>query len=294
MSESKRVAFIGLGVMGYPMAGHLATAGHEVSVYNRTGSRADDWLAQHKGVSTATPAEAASLAEFVFMCVGNDDDVRGVTSDSNGIFDGIQPNSILIDHTTVSPEVAQELDTAARQRNCMFLDAPLSGGQAGAENAQLTIMLGGSEEAFARTKPVIDCYAKIAKLMGDVGAGQLTKIVNQICIAGVLQGLAEGLHLAEKAGMDIDEVVEVISTGAAGSWQMVNRASTMARREFEFGFAVNWMRKDLDIATRTARKLDARIPLSALVDQFYADVQAMGGGRWDTSSLIERLRRVEE
>ena len=294
MSESKRVAFIGLGVMGYPMAGHLAAAGHEVTVYNRNRARADAWVAEHEGVAVDTPAEAASLAEIVFMCVGNDDDVRSVTTATNGVFYGIQPNSVLIDHTTVSPEVASELDAEARRHNCLSLDAPLSGGQAGAENAQLTIMIGGPEEAFARTKPVLDCYAKIAKLMGGTGAGQLTKIVNQICIAGVLQGLAEGLHVAEKAGMDIDEVVEVISNGAAGSWQMVNRASTMAKREFEFGFAVNWMRKDLDIATRTARKLGARIPMSALVDQFYADVQAMGGGRWDTSSLIERLRRVEE
>ena len=294
MSESKQVAFVGLGVMGYPMAGHLAAAGHQVTVYNRTKSRADEWLAEHEGVAVDTPAEAAASAEFVFMCVGNDDDVREVTLGESGVLEGVKEGSIVVDHTTVSPEVAEELDTAAKQHGCLFLDAPLSGGQAGAENAQLTIMIGGSEDAFARTKPVIDCYTKIAKLMGDAGAGQLTKVVNQICIAGVLQGLAEGLHLAEKAGLDIDEVVEVISTGAAGSWQMVNRASTMAKREFDFGFAVNWMRKDLDIATRTARKLDARLPLSALVDQFYADVQAMGGGRWDTSSLIERLRRVEE
>ena len=294
MAESRNVAFVGLGVMGYPMAGHLAAAGHQVTVYNRTEQKAEDWLKKHNGSSRPTPAEAASEAEIVFMCVGNDDDVRSVAHGPDGVFSGAQSGSIVVDHTTASMELAEELDEAAHLSGCTFLDAPLSGGQAGADNAQLTIMVGGDQNTFDRAFPVLDVYAKIAKLMGGVGAGQLTKMVNQVCIAGILQGLSEGLHLAEKAGMDIGEIVEVISNGAAQSWQMDNRAATMADRFFEYGFAVNWMRKDLDIALRTARRYGARMPLSALVDQFYADVQAFGGGRWDTSSLIERLRRVEE
>ena len=293
MAEAKTVAFVGLGVMGYPMAGHLSVAGHQVSVYNRTAEKAKKWLQDHEGRACPTPAEAAADAEFVFMCVGNDDDVRSIAHGSDGVFEGVQAGSIVVDHTTASMELAEELADAAKRKDCTFLDAPLSGGQAGADNAQLTIMVGGEQATFDRAYPVLDVYAKIAKLMGGVGAGQLTKMVNQVCIAGILQGLSEGLHLAEKAGMDINEIVDVISNGAAQSWQMDNRAATMADRVFDYGFAVNWMRKDLDIALRTARRYGARLPVSALVDQFYADVQAFGGGRWDTSSLIERLRRVE-
>ena len=294
MGDSTAVAFVGLGVMGYPMAGHLAKAGHRVTVYNRTRARADAWRDEHGGAIAATPAEAAAAADVVFMCVGNDNDVRAVTVGEGGILQGAKEGSVLVDHTTASAVVAQEVAAAAAERGVGFLDAPVSGGQAGAENGQLTVMVGGSEATYARAEGIIDCYARFVRLMGDVGAGQLTKMVNQVCIAGIVQGLSEGLHFAEKAGLDLDGVVEVISKGAAQSWQMDNRAETMARREFEFGFAVNWMRKDLDITLAAAREFDARMPLAALVDQFYADVQAMGGGRWDTSSLIERLRRVEE
>ncbi len=294
MSDRVAVAFVGLGVMGYPMAGHLARAGHRVIVYNRTRARADAWRDEHGGAVANTPAEAASAAEVIFMCVGNDNDVRAVTIGEGGILQGAREGSVLVDHTTASAVVAQQVAAAAAERGVGFLDAPVSGGQAGAENGQLTVMAGGSEETYARAEGIIDCYARFVRLMGDVGAGQLTKMVNQVCIAGIVQGLSEGLHFAEKAGLDLDGVVEVISKGAAQSWQMDNRAETMARREFEFGFAVNWMRKDLDITLAAARELDARMPLAALVDQFYADVQGMGGGRWDTSSLIERLRRVEE
>lgn len=289
-----KVSFVGLGVMGFPMAGHLAKAGNEVTVYNRTQSRADEWLADHEGESVRTPGQAARESEFTFVCVGNDDDVRSVALGDDGVITQAAEGSVVVDHTTASPDLALELAAAAEARGVHFLDAPLTGGEAGAVNGQLTIMIGGEQSVFDRTAPVIDCYTKTAKYMGASGTGQMTKIVNQVCIGGILQGLSEGLHLAEKAGLDIDEVVEIISTGAAGSWQMENRASTMAKREFEFGFAVNWMRKDLGIALDIARKLDARLPVSALVDQFYADVQAMGGSRWDTSSLIERLRRVEE
>ena len=294
MGDSTAVAFVGLGVMGYPMAGHLAKAGHRVTVYNRTRARADAWRDEHGGAVVATPAEAAAAADVVFMCVGNDNDVRAVTVGEGGILQGAKEGSVLVDHTTASAVVAQEVAAAAAERGVGFLDAPVSGGQAGAENGQLTVMVGGSEATYARAEGIIDCYARFVRLMGDVGAGQLTTMVNQVCIAGIVQGLSEGLHFAEKAGLDRDGVVEVISKGAAQSWQMDNRAETMARREFEFGFAVNWMRKDLDITLAAAREFDARMPLAALVDQFYADVQAMGGGRWDTSSLIERLRRLEE
>ena len=294
MADSRRLAFVGLGVMGYPMAGHLAAAGHQVVVYNRTQNRAERWCAEHDGSMATTPRDAATGAEIVFMCVGNDDDVRSVALSDNGVMAGVEAGAIVVDHTTASAELAVELEEVANANNADFLDAPVSGGQAGAENGQLTIMLGGAEAVFARAENVIACYAKSARLMGVVGSGQLTKMVNQVCIAGILQGLSEGLHLAEKAGLDLDDVVDVISKGAAQSWQMDNRAGTMAKREFEFGFAVNWMRKDLDIALATARKVGARMPLAGLVDQFYADVQAMGGSRWDTSSLIERLRRVEE
>lgn len=290
----RAVSFVGLGVMGYPMAGHLAAAGHRVRVYNRTGARADAWLGEHQGEAVATPRQAAEGADLVFMCVGNDDDVRQVALGPNGVLAGAAKGAVVVDHTTASALLAEELAGVAAQTGVGFLDAPVSGGQAGAENGQLTVMVGGDPAVFERARPVIDAYAKSVKLMGAVGAGQLTKMVNQVCIAGVLQGLAEGIHFAEKAGLDVDAVVDVISRGAAQSWQMDNRAGTMAKREFEFGFAVDWMRKDLDMTLAAARRFGARMPLAALVDQFYADVQAMGGSRWDTSSLVERLRRVEE
>ena len=289
--STRATAFAGLGVMGYPMAGHLAAAGHPVTVYNRTQARADAWVGEHGGESRATPREAAQGADLVFMCVGNDDDVRSVTYGDDGLLAGMAEGSILIDHTTASSALAEELEARCRDRGVGFLDAPVSGGQAGAENGALTVMVGGDEATFAAASPVIDAYSKSVKLMGGAGAGQLTKMVNQICIAGILQGLSEGLHFAEQAGLDLGAVVDVISKGAAQSWQMDNRSETMAAGEFEFGFAVNWMRKDLDIALNIGRGIDARLPLTALVDQFYADVQSYGGGRWDTSSLIERLRR---
>ena len=291
MSEKRKVAFVGLGVMGYPMAGHLAAAGHAVCVYNRTAARAEAWLAEHVGAAAATPALAAADADVVCLCVGNDADVRSVALAADGVLAGLKPGAILIDHTTASAELAKELAAAAAARGGGFLDAPVSGGQAGAENGQLTIMVGGDAATFAAAEPVLGCYARAVRLMGGVGAGQLTKMVNQVCIAGVLQGLAEGLHFAERAGLDVDAVVEVISKGAAQSWQMDNRAAAMGRREFDFGFAVKWMRKDLDMTLAAARRLRARMPLTALVDQFYADVEALGGERWDTSSLIERLRQ---
>lgn len=290
----RAVSFVGLGVMGYPMAGHLAAAGHRVRVYNRTKARVDAWLGEHEGEAVATPRQAAEGADLVFMCVGNDDDVRQVALGQDGVLAGAAKGAVVVDHTTASALLAEELADVAAQTGVGFLDAPVSGGQAGAENGQLTVMVGGDPAVFERARPVIDAYAKSVKLMGAVGAGQLTKMVNQVCIAGVLQGLAEGIHFAEKAGLDVDAVVDVISKGAAQSWQMDNRAGTMAKREFEFGFAVDWMRKDLDMTLAAARRFGARMPLAALVDQFYADVQAMGGARWDTSSLVERLRRVEE
>ena len=288
------VSFVGLGVMGYPMAGHLAAAGHQVRVYNRTRARAEAWLGEHQGKAVATPREAADGAELVFMCVGNDDDVRQVALGQDGVLAGAAKGAVVVDHTTASALLAEELAGVAAETGVGFLDAPVSGGQAGAENGQLTVMAGGAAEDFERARPVIDAYAKSVKLMGGVGCGQLTKMVNQVCIAGVLQGLAEGIHFAEKAGLDVDAVVDVISKGAAQSWQMDNRAATMARREFDFGFAVDWMRKDLDMTLAAARRFGARMPLAALVDQFYADVQAMGGRRWDTSSLVERLRRADD
>jgi 3-hydroxyisobutyrate dehydrogenase-like beta-hydroxyacid dehydrogenase len=291
MSTPQTVAFIGLGVMGYPMAGHLSRAGYTTRVYNRTRSRADAWCGTNDGTAFDTPREAATGADAVFVCVGNDDDVRSVVLGDDGVLAGLQCGAALVDHTTASADLARELHAAAQETGCGFLDAPVSGGQAGAENGALTVMVGGDGETFERLKPAMDSYAKSVRLMGPAGAGQLTKMVNQICIAGILQGLSEGIHFAEQAGLDIEAVVDVISKGAAQSWQMDNRSSTMARGEFEFGFAVNWMRKDLDITLRTGRELDARLPLTALVDQFYADVQSYGGGRWDTSSLIERLRR---
>lgn len=287
-----KVAFIGLGVMGYPMAGHLrAKGGHDVTVYNRTAAKADAWVKQHGGNAAATPAEAARNAEFVFTCVGNDDDLRSVTVGENGVFAGMAQGAILIDNTTASAEVARELYDAARTKGCGFIDAPVSGGQAGAENGVLTVMCGGDGAVFEKARPVIDAYARMVGLMGPAGAGQLTKMVNQICIAGLVQGLAEGVHFGKQAGLDIEKVVEVISKGAAGSWQMENRHKTMNQGKYDFGFAVDWMRKDLDIVLSEARRNGAKLPVTALVDQFYGDVQAMGGKRWDTSSLLARLER---
>ena len=297
MTDSKKTAFVGLGVMGYPMAGHLARAGHTVSVFNRTTAKASKWLDDFEAAGSGehraelTPKEAADGAELVFLCVGNDDDVRSVVFGDAGVLASMGEGSTLVDHTTASADLARELAGACGKQGIGFLDAPVSGGQAGAENGQLTVMVGGEQRTFDAARPVMDCFAKSVRLMGPAGSGQLTKMVNQICIAGVLQGLAEGLHFAEQADLDIEAVVDVISKGAAQSWQMENRHQTMAKGEFEFGFAVDWMRKDLDITLATGRKLDARLPLTALVDQFYADVQGYGGGRWDTSSLIQRLRK---
>ena len=289
-----RVAFIGLGVMGYPMAGHLAAAGHEVRVYNRTSAKAETWATAHGGVTGTTPAKAAMGAEIVFACVGNDDDLRGICTGDDGVFAGMEAGALFVDHTTVSAEVTRELAGIAAEAGIGYVDAPVSGGQAGAENGQLVVMCGGPEEAYARAEPVIACYAKACRRMGDVGAGQLTKMVNQICIAGLVQGLSEGLHFAEKAGLDGRAVIDVIGGGAAGSWQMVNRHETMLDDHFEHGFAVDWMRKDLAICLATAEETGASLPVTALVDQFYKDVQNLGGGRWDTSSLIKRLRALSD
>ena len=289
----QRIAFIGLGVMGFPMAGHLVKAGADVVVFNRTESTAERWQIEHGGSIANTPAAAAAKADVVCVCVGNDDDVRSVVTADAGALEAMQPGALLIDHTTASQDLALELAEQCHAKSVGFLDAPVSGGQAGAENGQLTVMVGGEPEQFARAQPVFAAYAKQAQLLGSFGAGQLTKMVNQICIAGVLQGLAEGFDFAERAGLDIEDVVAVISQGAAQSWQMENRAATMAQDHYEFGFAVDWMRKDLGIALNTARRLGARLPMTALVDQFYGDVQAAGGGRWDTSSLLRRLRGAD-
>jgi 3-hydroxyisobutyrate dehydrogenase-like beta-hydroxyacid dehydrogenase len=287
-----KVAFIGLGVMGYPMAGHLARrGGHELTVFNRTTAKAEKWVAEYGGRSVSTPKAAAEGADFVFTCVGNDNDLRSVTLGATGVFAGMNKGAIYIDNTTVSATVARELYVAAKDRGCGSLDAPVSGGQAGAENGQLTVMVGGDQDAFEKAKPVISSYAKMVGLMGPAGAGQLTKMVNQICIAGVVQGLAEAVHFAKKAGLDVENVIGVISKGAAQSWQMENRYKTMAAGKFDFGFAVNWMRKDLSVTLEEARKNGAKLPLTALVDQFYSQVQSMGGQRWDTSSLIALLDR---
>ena len=289
-----KVAFLGLGVMGGPMAGHLAKAGHEVCVYNRTPAKAEAWVAEHGHRSAPTPREAAEGAEFVMACVGNDDDLRSVCTGDDGAFAGMGAGSVFVDHTTVSAQVTREMAAAAAERGAAFVDAPVSGGQAGAETGQLVIMCGGDAEVYARAEPVMAAYAKLSKRLGETGAGQITKMVNQVCIAGLLQGLSEGLLFAEKAGLDIREVVEVIGGGAAGSWQMVNRHGTMADGAFDHGFAVDWMRKDLGICLKTGDEFDVPLPVTALVDQFYKDVQAMGGARWDTSSLIERLRRLSD
>lgn len=284
-----QVAFIGLGVMGFPMAGHLQAAGHQVRVYNRTFSKAEQWVARFGGSAHRTPVEAAHGAEVVFVCVGNDDDVRSVVYGDEGVLASMSGGTILIDHTTASAELARELATACRQQQVEFLDAPVSGGQAGAENGQLTVMVGGEANVLAQVQPLLDCFSRYVGLQGPAGSGQLAKMVNQICIAGVVQGLAEGLQFAKNAGLDQEQLIAAISKGAAGSWQMENRSATMWRGEFEFGFAVDWMRKDLQIALQEAQHNGSRLPLTALVDQFYGDVQAAGGKRFDTSSLITRL-----
>ncbi len=289
-----KVAFIGLGVMGYPMAGFLAKNDHDVTVYNRTGSKAEKWQGEHGGKVAPTPREACEGAELVMTCVGNDDDLRSVVLGDDGAFAGMHKGTIFVDHTTASADVARELAAIGQTDGVGFIDAPVSGGQAGAENGVLTVMCGGAQTDFDAAQPVMDCYAKAVTLLGPVGAGQLTKMVNQICIAGVVQGLSEALHFAQNAGLDAKQVVEVISQGAAQSWQMENRGETMIDDQFEFGFAVDWMRKDLGIAMAEADRMDISLPCSALVDQFYGDVQAMGGGRWDTSSLIRRLRQLHK
>lgn len=285
-----RIAFIGLGAMGYPMAGHLARAGHEVTVYNRTQSTAQQWVDEYSGSLAQTPAQAVLDAEFVMCCVGNDDDLRAVTLGSDGAFVAMAADSVFIDHTTASAQVAKQLAGEAEQRGFAFLDAPVSGGQLGAQNAVLTIMVGGERGAYERAAPVLQCYARMQRLMGEAGSGQLTKMVNQICIGGLLQGLAEALHFAQSAGLDAQAAMQVISKGAAQSWQLENRYQTMLAGEFDFGFAVEWMRKDFSIVFAEARRNGASLPVTALVDQFYAEVEAMGGERWDTSSLIVRLK----
>ncbi|WP_439121520.1 NAD(P)-dependent oxidoreductase [Marivita sp.] len=287
-----KVAFLGLGVMGYPMAGHLVKAGHEVTVYNRTAAKAEAWAKEHGGSHASTPREAAAGCDFVMSCVGNDDDLRSVCLGEDGAFAGMAEGSIFVDHTTVSAKVTRELYEAGAARGIAFVDAPISGGQAGAENGVLSVMCGGDEAVYAKAEPVIDAYARICRRIGESGAGQMTKMCNQIAIAGLVQGLSEALHFAEKAGLDGRAVVEVISQGAAGSWQMSNRYETMIDDKFNHGFAVDWMRKDLGICLDTADEVGASLPVTALVDQFYKDVQKLGGGRWDTSSLIKRLRAM--
>ena len=286
-----RVAFLGLGVMGYPMAGHLQASGHDVCVYNRTISKAEKWFAEHDGRFKPTPREAANEAEFVMACVGNDDDLRAVCNGEDGAFAGMNKGAIFVDHTTVSAKLTRELFGHADLLGLEYVDAPISGGQAGAENGALSIMCGGKQSAYDDALPIMNCYAKICRRIGESGAGQLTKMCNQIAIAGLVQGLSEALHFAEKAGLDGCEVVEVISKGAAGSWQMDNRHETMLNDHFDYGFAVDWMRKDLGICLDEANQNGASLPITAIVDQFYKDVQKMGGGRWDTSSLFKRLKQ---
>jgi len=286
------VAFLGLGVMGYPMAGHLKNkGGHAVTVYNRSAAKAEAWVRQHGGAMAKTPKEAAAGKDYVFACVGNDDDLRAVTIGPEGAFHSMKAGSVFVDNTTASAEVARELAAEARKRGFHFIDAPVSGGQAGAENGVLTVMCGGDAEPYAKAEPVIMGFARACRRLGDSGAGQLTKMMNQICIAGLVQGLAEAIHFGKKANLDIEAVLDVISKGAAGSWQMENRGKTMNAGKFDFGFAVDWMRKDLDICLAEARHNGAHLPVTALVDQFYSEVQKMGGKRWDTSSLIARLDR---
>lgn len=286
-----KTAFLGLGVMGYHMAGHLQNAGHDTTVYNRTAVKAGAWVSEFGGSKADTPAAAANGADIVFACVGNDDDLRAVVLGENGAYEGMKSGAIFVDNTTASAEVARELYAAGQERGISFIDAPVSGGEAGAQNGILTVMCGGEEEAFNTAKPVIDAFAKAVTLMGPSGNGQLTKMVNQVCITGLLQGLAEALNFSEKAGLDTKLVLDVISKGAAQSWQMENRGVTMVDDQFDFGFAVDWLRKDLGIVMDEADRNGAQMPVTALVDQFYKEVQAMGGGRWDTSSLIRRLRR---
>ena len=287
-----RVAFLGLGVMGFPMAGHLARkGGHEVTVYNRTSAKADQWVAQFGGRKASTPRAAAAGQDFVMCCVGNDNDLHEVTLGANGAFSGLSKGAVFVDHTTASAEIARELHGAAKPLNFDFVDAPVSGGQAGAENGVLTVMCGGEASAYAKAEKIIAAYARTCTLMGPSGSGQLAKMVNQICIAGLVEGLAEGLHFAKRAGLDIEKLIATISKGAAQSWQMENRYKTMAENKFDFGFAVDWMRKDLTICLAEARRNGAHLPVTALVDQFYSEVQKMGGRRWDTSSLIARLER---
>jgi len=286
-----KVAFIGLGVMGYPMAGHIAAKGHDVTVYNRTTAKAEKWVGEHGGNHASTPRDAAADCEFVFSCVGNDDDLRAVTLGDDGAFHGMAAGSVFIDNTTASAAIARQLAQAAADQDFSFLDAPVSGGQAGAENGVLTVMVGGDAGTFEKARPVIDCYARMVGLMGPAGAGQLTKMVNQIAIAGLVQGLAEAINFAQKSGLDVEKVIGVISKGAAQSWQMENRWQTMVDGDFDFGFAVDWMRKDLGIALEEARKNGSTLALTELVDRYYAEVQAMGGNRWDTSSLIARLEK---
>ncbi len=284
-----KVAFVGLGVMGYHMAGHLKSGGHDVTVYNRTAAKADAWVKQHGGAAAPTPREAADGSDIVFCCVGNDSDLRGVVLGEDGILAGMKAGATLVDNTTASANVARELYEEARSRGLNFIDAPVSGGEAGAQNGVLTVMCGGDQGVFDAARPVIDCYARAVTLLGPAGSGQLTKMVNQICIAGLLQGLSEAMNFGARAGLDMDKVLDVISKGAAQSWQMENRGSTMCRGEFEFGFAVDWMRKDLAICLEEAGNNGARLPATALIDQFYAQVQARGGKRWDTSSLMQLL-----
>lgn len=287
-----KVAFIGLGVMGFPMAGHLVSKGkHEVTVYNRSSAKAKAWTDKFGGRSAPTPREAAQGQDFVMVCVGNDNDLRSVTLGADGALAGMKQGAILVDHTTASAEVARELDAEAKKRGLGFVDAPVSGGQAGAENGVLTVMCGGDETSYAAAEPVIAAYARMCKRLGSAGAGQLTKMVNQICIAGLVEGLSEGIHFAKKAGLDVNAVIETISKGAAQSWQMENRYKTMNEGKFDFGFAVEWMRKDLSICLAEARRNGASLPVTALIDNFYSEVQKMGGSRWDTSSLIARLER---
>ena len=288
-----KISFLGLGVMGYPMAGHLAGGGHSVCVYNRTTAKAQKWVAEHGGELAATPAEAAGGADFVFACVGNDDDLRSVTTGPGGAFAAMKKGAVFVDHTTASADVARELAAVASAGGFSFLDAPVSGGQAGAENGILTVMAGGEQAAFERAKPLMDCFARAVTRMGDSGAGQLTKMVNQICIAGLVQGLSEGVAFAINAGLDARQVFEVISKGAAQSWQMVNRHETMIANQFEFGFAVDWMRKDLKLCLEEAERNGSDLPVGKIVDQYYAEVQAGGDGRYDTSSLLTRLRRKD-
>lgn len=289
-----RIAFIGLGVMGYPMAGHLLKAGHDVTVFNRSAEKAQRWVEENGGKSGSTPAEASQSADFVLACVGNDNDLRSVVLGESGALAGMSSGSVFVDHTTASATVARELAGIAAEKGIGFVDAPVSGGQAGAENGQLAIMCGGSEADYATAKPVLDVYAKAIERFGEAGAGQITKMCNQICIAGLVQGMSEAINFAQKAGLDAKQMAALVSNGAGGSWQLANRADTMVDNKFDYGFAVDWMRKDLGIALDAAQDMGVSLPVTALVDQFYADVQQMGGGRWDTSSLIQRLRHFQK